>query len=41
MPPRDFGEKFISVLNDPQYAEGFAFGLKGDTGITILEDMAA
>jgi NAD(P)-dependent dehydrogenase (short-subunit alcohol dehydrogenase family) len=41
MPPRDFGEKFISVLNDPQYAEGFAFGLKGDTGITILEDTAA
>lgn len=41
MPPRDFGEKVVSVLNDPQYAEGFAFGLKGDTGVTILEDMAA
>lgn len=41
MPPRDFGEKFVAVLNDPQYAEGFAFGLKGDTGVTILEEPAA
>ena len=41
MPPRDFGEKVVSVLDDPQYAEGFAFGLKGDTGITILEGAAA
>src|SRR6201987_4576529 len=23
MPPRDFGEKVISVLDDPKYAEGF------------------
>jgi NAD(P)-dependent dehydrogenase (short-subunit alcohol dehydrogenase family) len=37
MPPRDFGEKVIAVLCDPQYAEGFAFGLNGETGITILE----
>jgi NAD(P)-dependent dehydrogenase (short-subunit alcohol dehydrogenase family) len=37
MPPRAFGEKVVSVLEDPEYAEGFAFGLKGDTGITILE----
>jgi NAD(P)-dependent dehydrogenase (short-subunit alcohol dehydrogenase family) len=41
MPPREFGEKVVSVLDDPKYAEGFAFGLKGDTGITILEGMAA
>jgi NAD(P)-dependent dehydrogenase (short-subunit alcohol dehydrogenase family) len=41
MPPRDFGEKVVSVLNDPQYASGMAFGLKGDTGITILEEAAA
>jgi NAD(P)-dependent dehydrogenase (short-subunit alcohol dehydrogenase family) len=41
MPPRDFGEKVISVLDDPKYAEGFAFGLKGDTGITVLEGEAA
>ena len=41
MPPREFGEKVVSVLDDPQYAEGMAFGLKGDTGITILEGEAA
>lgn len=41
MPPRDFGEKFVSVLEDPTYAVGFAFGLKGDTGVTILEKEAA
>ncbi len=41
MPPRAFGEKVVAVLNDPQYAEGFAFGLKGDTGVTILEGAAA
>jgi NAD(P)-dependent dehydrogenase (short-subunit alcohol dehydrogenase family) len=41
MPPREFGAKVVSVLDDPQYADGFAFGLKGDTGITILEGEAA
>jgi len=41
MPPRDFGEKVVSVLDDPRYAEGVAFGLKGDTGITMLEGVAA
>lgn len=41
MPPREFGEKVVSVLMNPQYAEGFAFGLKGDTGITILEGNTA
>jgi len=41
MPPREFGEKFVSVLDDPQYAEGFAFGFKGDAGVTILEGAAA
>lgn len=35
MPPREFGEKVVSVLDDPQYAEGLAFGVKGDTGITL------
>jgi NAD(P)-dependent dehydrogenase (short-subunit alcohol dehydrogenase family) len=37
MPPREFGEKVISVLEDPKYAEGVVFGLKGDTGITMIE----
>ena len=41
MPPREFGEKVVSVLDDPKYAEGFAFGLKGDTGVTMLEGVAA
>jgi NAD(P)-dependent dehydrogenase (short-subunit alcohol dehydrogenase family) len=41
MPPRAFGDKVVGVLDDPQYAEGFAFGLRGDTGITVLETMAA
>jgi NAD(P)-dependent dehydrogenase (short-subunit alcohol dehydrogenase family) len=41
MPPRDFGEKVLQVLNDPSYAAGMAFGLKGDTGITILEEASA
>ena len=41
MPPREFGEKFVSVLDDPKYADGFAFGLKGDTGVTLLEEAAA
>jgi NAD(P)-dependent dehydrogenase (short-subunit alcohol dehydrogenase family) len=40
MPPRDFGEKVISVLEDPAYADGVVFGLKGDTGITMLERAA-
>jgi len=41
MPPREFGEKVVSVLEDPKYAEGIVFGLKGDTGITVLEGAAA
>jgi NAD(P)-dependent dehydrogenase (short-subunit alcohol dehydrogenase family) len=41
MPPRQYGDHLIAVLDDPQYATGFAFGLKGDTGITVLEGEAA
>jgi hypothetical protein len=41
MPPRDFGEKVVSVLEDEKYADGVVFGLKGDTGITMLEGEAA
>jgi NAD(P)-dependent dehydrogenase (short-subunit alcohol dehydrogenase family) len=40
MPPRDFGEKVVSVLEDTKYANGFAFGFKGE-GITLLEGEAA
>jgi NAD(P)-dependent dehydrogenase (short-subunit alcohol dehydrogenase family) len=41
MPPRQFGEKIVSVLDDPKYAEGVILGFKGDTGITVLEGAAA
>jgi hypothetical protein len=34
-------KKVVAVLDDPKYAEGFAFWLKGDTGITIREGAAA
>ena len=39
--PRKFGDHLVAVLEDPQYATGIAFGLKGDTGITVLEGEAA
>ena len=35
------GDYMVAVLDDPQYATGLAFGLKGDTGITVLEGEAA
>jgi hypothetical protein len=41
MPPRKLGDYLVAVLDDPQYAAGLAFGLKGDTGITVLEGEAA
>ena len=36
MSPLGFGEKVLSLLQDVEYAGGFAFGVRGD-GITILE----
>jgi NAD(P)-dependent dehydrogenase (short-subunit alcohol dehydrogenase family) len=41
MPPRDFGDRVVSVLEDPQYADGVAFGLNGDAGVTVMEGAAA
>jgi len=41
LPPRQFGDHVVAALDDPQYAAGVAFGLKGDTGITVLEGEAA
>ena len=41
MPPKQFGEKVVCLLQDPKYADGVAFGLKGDTGITVIEGAAA
>lgn len=41
MPPRKYGDHVVAVLDDPQYATGFAFAMKGDTGIAVLEGEAA
>jgi NAD(P)-dependent dehydrogenase (short-subunit alcohol dehydrogenase family) len=41
MPPREFGDRVISVLEDAQYAEGIVFGLSGDAGVTVMEGAAA
>ena len=41
MPPRAFGDLVVSVLDDPQYAEGIAFGLNGDDGVAIIEGTAS
>jgi NAD(P)-dependent dehydrogenase (short-subunit alcohol dehydrogenase family) len=41
MPPREFGEKVVCVLEEAKYADGVVFGFKGDTGITMLEGAGA
>lgn len=41
MPPRAFGDRVVSVLEDPQYADGVVFGLNGDAGVTVMEGAAA
>ena len=41
MPPRQYGNHLVAVLDDPKYAIEFALGLKGDNGITVLEGVAA
>jgi hypothetical protein len=37
MPPRVFGENVVTVLDNPMHAKGFAFGLSGDAGVTMME----
>jgi NAD(P)-dependent dehydrogenase (short-subunit alcohol dehydrogenase family) len=39
--PRRFGEHVVSILTDPKFAGGFALGLQGEAGITILEEVAS
>lgn len=39
--PRPFGEHVVSILTDPKFAGGFALGLQGEAGITILEEVAS
>jgi NAD(P)-dependent dehydrogenase (short-subunit alcohol dehydrogenase family) len=41
MPPEDFGRYVVEILENDTYNGSRAFGLKGDTGITTLEDAAA
>jgi NAD(P)-dependent dehydrogenase (short-subunit alcohol dehydrogenase family) len=35
--PRQYGEHVATLLTDPRYATGVAYGFKGDTGITALD----
>jgi len=37
MPPRAFGEHVVAILDDPAHADGFAFGLSGDSGVAVME----
>lgn len=37
MPPRAYGELVADLLTDPVYAEGTAFALKGDSGLSRLD----
>jgi NAD(P)-dependent dehydrogenase (short-subunit alcohol dehydrogenase family) len=41
MPPRLFGDHVVQMLNDPGYDTAIALGLKGDSGITVLEGKPA
>lgn len=41
MPPRAFGDRVVSVLEDPRFADGVVFGLNGDAGVTIMEGATA
>lgn len=41
MPPRAFGDRVVSVLEDPQYADGIVFGLNGDAGVAVMEGATA
>jgi NADP-dependent 3-hydroxy acid dehydrogenase YdfG len=41
MPPRAFGDRVVSVLEDPQYADGVVFGLNGDAGVAVMEGATA
>jgi hypothetical protein len=37
MSSRQVGEHVATILTDPKYETGVAFGLKGDTGISSLD----
>jgi NAD(P)-dependent dehydrogenase (short-subunit alcohol dehydrogenase family) len=37
MPPRKVGDNVVSILTDPRYQAGTAFGMKGDKGFFSLD----
>jgi len=37
MSPKQVGEHVVTLLTDPKYDKGIAYGLKGDTGIASLD----
>ena len=37
LPPRKVGDHVVSILTEPRYATGVAFGMKGDRGIVPLD----
>lgn len=37
MPPRAFGDRVISVLEEQRFAEAMILGLNGDDGVTVLD----
>jgi len=41
MPPRAFGNLVISVLENPEFADGIVFALNGDAGVTVIEGATA
>ncbi|HEY1453420.1 MAG TPA: SDR family oxidoreductase [Roseiarcus sp.] len=41
MTPRQYGDHIVSILEDAKYEPALALGLKGESGITVLEGAAA
>jgi len=39
--PRQFGEHVATIFTDAKYANGIAFGIKGDSGINLLDAASA
>ena len=37
MSPEQVAEHVVTLLSDPKYDKGIAYGLKGDTGIVLLD----
>lgn len=37
LPPRQVGDHVVTILTDPRYGQGVAFGMKGDAGLVSLD----